>query len=482
MKNFELALSFDDILLVPLRSEVTPREINVNTFLTQRIRLGIPIISAAMDTVTEAPLAIALAREGGIGIVHRRFGIDEQATEVGKVKRSESGIIRDPVTLSPDLPVRRALELVAEFKISGVPITRHGKLLGILTARDLRFVDDLESPVSKFMTKSGLVTAPQGISLEKAKKMLREKKIEKLPIVDSKGNLKGLITLKDMMKEVQFPNAAKDELGRLRVGAAIGAIGDYEERAAELVKAHVDALVIDSAHGHSVRVMKAVKRLKKLFPSTDVIAGNVATGEAARDLIKAGADGIKVGVGPGASCTTRVVTGAGVPQLTAVMECASAAREAGTPVISDGGIRYSGDMTKALAGGASSVMIGNLFAGAQESPGDVVLLGGRSYKIYRGMGSLGALFGGPRDRYFQERETKFVPEGVEGRVPFKGDLALIVYQLIGGLKAGMGYVGAKNIDELRKKARFVRVTRAGLREGHPHDIFITKEAPNYGIS
>jgi len=481
-KIIKRGLTFDDVYLIPARSSVLPREVDVTTHLTHNIRLNIPLVSAAMDTVTEARMAIAMAREGGIGIIHRNMSVEEQAGEVEKVKRSESGMITDPVTLSPTTKVRQALEVMRRYHISGVPIVEDGKLVGILTNRDLRFERNLDQPVSAVMTTE-LVTAREGISLDEAVEVLHQHRIEKLPVVDEKGNLKGLITVKDIEKRTQFPKACKDELGRLRVGAAVGVGPDLKERTAALVEQGVDVIVVDSAHGHSEGVLKAVEWLKSEYPNVELIAGNVVTAEGTKDLIKAGTDAVKVGVGPSAICTTRVVTGVGVPQVTAIYECAREADRYDIPIIADGGITHSGDITKALAAGASSVMIGYLLAGTEESPGETVIYHGRTFKVYRGMGSLEAMERGSKDRYFQEdiEPSKLVPEGVEGRVPYKGSLSGFVYQLIGGLKAGMGYCGARNIEELRRDARFVEVTSAGMRESHPHDIVITKEAPNYRL-
>ncbi len=478
--NVPLGLTFDDVLLLPAKSDVVPKEVDVSTLLSRNIRLNIPIVSAAMDTVTEANLAIALAREGGIGIIHRAMSPDRQALEVDKVKKSESGMILDPITISPDAPIREATEIMARYKISGVPVTVNGKLVGILTNRDLRFETDLSKRVDEVMTRENLITAKENITLEEAKEILHRYKIEKLPIVDDSGNLKGLITIKDIEKRRKYPNACKDEVGRLRVGAAVGVGRDALERAELLVQKGVDVIVIDTAHGHSEAVIKTVKELKKRY-DIDIVAGNVATREGAEDLIEAGADAIKVGIGPGSICTTRVVAGAGVPQLTAIKECYSVANRYEVPIIADGGIKFSGDITKALAAGAHSVMIGSLFAGTDEAPGEVILYQGRSYKVYRGMGSLGAMMQGARDRYGQEgvELSKLVPEGVEGRVPYKGPLAQSVHQLVGGLKSGMGYCGCRTLEELRSKARFIRITNAGLRESHVHDVIITKEAPNY---
>ena len=474
-------LTFDDVLLVPGESDVLPREVDTSTKLTARISLNIPLMSAGMDTVTEARLAIAMAREGGIGVIHKNLPIEAQAGEVDKVKRSESGVIVDPIYLSPDHSVRDALEIMARYRISGVPITEHGRLVGILTNRDLAFEEDLDQPVSNVMTSENLITAPVGTTLEEAKAILHKHKIEKLPLVDDKYLLKGLITIKDIKKAIQYPNAAKDQQGRLRVAAAVGVGADLAERAAALVEAGVDALVVDTAHGHSRRVIDSVAWLKdKYGDRVDIIAGNVATGEATKALIEAGADAVKVGIGPGSICTTRVVAGIGVPQITAVWDCSRAASGTGVPIIADGGIKYSGDIVKALAAGADVVMLGSLLAGTEESPGDTETYQGRRYKVYRGMGSLGAMKEGSSDRYFQERESKLVPEGIEGRVPYKGPVSETIYQLVGGLRAGMGYCGTRSLDELKEKTRFVRITAAGLR-CHPHNIQITKEAPNYHL-
>ncbi len=476
-----IGLTFDDVVLIPAKSSVLPGQVDVRTHLTKNIRINIPLVSAAMDTVTESDLAIAIAREGGIGIIHRAMSIGRQAAEIDKVKKSESGMILDPVTLPPEERISRALDIMREYKISGVPITRGRKLIGILTNRDLRFETDFQKKISEVMTKKGLVTAPVGTSLEDAEKILHKHKIEKLPIVDKDFNLAGLITIKDIEKRKKYPNACKDALGRLRVGAAIGVGEEAVERADVLAKAGVDVLVIDTAHGHSKGVIETVKSLRRRFSKIEIIAGNVATAEATKDLISAGVSAVKVGVGPGSICTTRIIAGAGVPQLTAIRDCSKIADRFRIPIIADGGIKYSGDITKAIAAGASSVMIGGLFAGTEESPGEVVLFQGRSYKVYRGMGSLGAMESGSKDRYFQEgvESKKLVPEGVEGRVPYKGPLAQSIHQLVGGLKSGMGYCGCKNIEELRKKARFIRITPAGLRESHVHDVIVTKEAPNY---
>ncbi|HOO96489.1 MAG TPA: IMP dehydrogenase [Caldisericia bacterium] len=483
-EDFAKSLTFDDVLLVPQYSEIIPSQIQVSTKLGN-LELKIPLLSAAMDTVTEVNLAIALAREGGMGIVHKNMPIDHQADQIDRVKRSESGMITNPITMRPDQSVYEANELMAKYSISGVPVTNSsGKLIGIITNRDLLFEDNFDQPVSNIMTKENLVTAPVGTTLTEAIKVLHKHRIEKLPVVDSEFNLKGLITIKDISKSVKYPNSSKDASGRLIVGAAIGATGDYIERASELVKVEVDALVIDTAHGHSLNVINTVKQIKSMYPNVTIIAGNVATGEAVKMLADAGADVVKVGIGPGSICTTRVIAGIGVPQLSAIMECSEQADKSGIDIIADGGVKYSGDIVKALAAGASTVMIGSLFAGAKESPGESVLLEGRRYMVYRGMGSLGAMKLGSKDRYFQQDvkdESKLVPEGIEGRVPYKGPLHDIVYQLVGGLKAGMGYCGAIDLKTLKEKAKFVQITHASLRESHPHDIQITKEAPNYEV-
>lgn len=478
-------LTFDDVLLKPALSEVLPKDVSTTTCLTRNISLNIPIVSAAMDTVTEARLAISLAREGGIGIIHRNLPIDAQATEVDKVKRSEAGMIVDPITLSPHDSLTLALEVMAKYHISGVPITENGRLVGILTNRDIRFEEDLNQEIGVLMTRDNLVTVPVGTTLDQAKEILHRHKVEKLPVVDDNFRLKGLITVKDIQKKIRFPLATKDERGRLRVGAAVGVGRDGLDRARALVEAGVDVLVVDTAHGHSAAVIEMIRSVKELM-SIDVIAGNVATPQGVRDLIEAGADAIKVGIGPSAICTTRVVAGAGVPQLTAIYQSAQTAREYGIPIIGDGGIQYSGDIAKAIGAGADTVMLGSLLAGVDESPGDIVLYQGERFKEYRGMGSLGAMKsrGFSRDRYGQqdiETDAKLVPEGIEGRVAYKGPLSNLVYQLIGGLRAGMGYVGAQSIAEMKSKAHFVRITNAGLRESHPHDIVITQEAPNYAL-
>jgi IMP dehydrogenase len=495
------ALTFDDVLLLPAHSGVVPANTNTQTQISRNIRLNIPIVSAAMDTVTESHMAIAMAQQGGLGIIHRNLTIDQQANEVDKVKRSESGMIVDPVTMSPDAKVSDALEIMQKYKISGVPITKDGKLVGILTNRDLRFETRFDIPIDKVMTKKNLITVPVGTTLEQAEEILHEHRVEKLLVVDDKYNLKGLITVKDIQKKLKYPGAAKDDKGRLRVSAAIGATGDFLERAQELAKAKVDVLAIDSAHGHSALVIEAVKKVKAKLPEVELIAGNIATFDGACDLVRAGVDGIKVGIGPGSICTTRIVTGVGVPQITAIAEATRATRDSGVPVIADGGIKYSGDISKALAAGASAVMIGSMFAGTDESPGELILYQGRTFKAYRGMGSLGAMAQGSSERYFQNsdgdastaippaippmigeesnRLGKLVPEGIEGRVPYRGSVAMIVHQMVGGLRSGMGYCGCQTVAELQHKARFVRISAAGLRESHVHDVMITREAPNY---
>jgi IMP dehydrogenase len=474
-------LTFDDVLLEPAHSEVVPADVDTRTCLTREIALNIPIVSAAMDTVTESHLAIALAQQGGIGIIHRNMSIERQAEEVDRVKRSESGMIVDPITIGPDEPISAALTLMTRYRISGVPVTKNGVLVGILTNRDLRFENRYDLPISEVMTKENLVTVPVGTTLEQAEAILHKHRVEKLLVVDDHFALKGLITVKDIQKKLKYPNAAKDSQGRLRVGAAIGATGDFFERAQELVARKVDVIAIDTAHGHSQRVMDAVKTLKSKLPGVQLITGNVATYEGARELISLGVDGIKVGIGPGSICTTRVVSGAGVPQITAISECSRATREGRVPLIADGGIKYSGDISKAIAAGADCVMIGSLLAGTDESPGETILFQGRTFKTYRGMGSMGAMAQGSSDRYSQEAGGKLVPEGIEGRVAAKGPLSDLVYQLVGGLRSGMGYCGAHDIAELQAKARFLRVSPAGLRESHVHDVIITKEAPNYRV-
>ncbi|MGD0545118.1 MAG: IMP dehydrogenase [Candidatus Acidiferrales bacterium] len=476
-------LTFDDVLLLPGRSSVLPAQADTRTCLTRTISLNIPIVSAAMDTVTDSRLAIAISRQGGIGFIHRNMSIDRQAEEVDKVKRSESGMIVDPVTIAPELSVRQALDIMNKYKVSGLPVTRGSHLLGILTNRDLRFERNLDQPVSGIMTKDNLVTVPVGTTLEEAEKILQRHRIEKLLVVDADFNLKGLITVKDIQKKIEFPNATKDEHGRLRVGAAIGATGDFLERAQELARGSADVLAIDTAHGHTTRVMDAIRAVKSKLPNMQVVAGNVATADGTRELISLGVDGLKVGIGPGSICTTRVVTGAGVPQITAILECARAAKATGIPLIADGGIKFSGDISKALAAGASSVMIGGLFAGTEESPGETILYQGRTFKSYRGMGSIGAMEAGSADRYAQEgaERGKSVPEGIEGQVPYKGPLSALVEQLVGGLRSGMGYCGTANLKELRENGQFIRISQAGLRESHVHDVIITREAPNYRL-
>jgi len=498
------ALTFDDVLLLPAQSDVVPAQVSTQTRLSRNITLNIPIISAAMDTVTESRLAIAIAQQGGLGIIHRNLTIEEQAGEVDKVKRSESGMIVDPVTISPDAKIAEALDVMRRYKISGVPVTKNKKLVGILTNRDLRFETRTDVPVAKVMTKDNLITVPVGTTLEEAEQILHKHRVEKLLVVDDKYTLKGLITVKDIQKKLKYPQAAKDEKGRLRVGAAIGATGDYMERAQEMARMKVDVVAIDSAHGHSGRVIEAVRTIKSKFPEMELLAGNVGTFDGACALIRAGADAVKVGIGPGSICTTRIVTGAGVPQITAIAEAYRAAKDSGVPIIADGGVKYSGDVTKAIAAGASSVMIGSLFAGVEESPGETILYQGRSFKAYRGMGSLAAMSQGSSERYFQDgdedasterpvlkdtngdggnqnRLAKLVPEGIEGRVPYRGTLSAMVFQLVGGVRSGMGYVGCSSIPELQQKARFIRISGAGLRESHVHDVIITREAPNYRL-
>ena len=482
--EIEERLTFDDVLLIPAFSEILPKEVDVSTQLTRTIRLNIPLVSAAMDTVTESRTAICMAQEGGIGIIHRNMPVSDQAMEVDKVKKSESGMILNPITMDPEQKIYEALEIMKKYRISGVPITKNGKLVGILTNRDLRFEKRLDDKVSTVMTKEHLITVPIGTTLEASKEILHKNRIEKLLVVDEQNNLKGLITIKDIEKIRKYPHSCKDPLGRLRVGAAIGPGKDREARTEALIKAGVDVLVIDTAHGHSRDVLDALRDTKENFPDCQLIGGNVATGEGTLDLIKAGVDAVKVGVGPGSICTTRVIAGVGIPQLSAIMETSEVSERNGVPVIADGGIKFSGDITKAIAAGARSVMIGNLFAGTDESPGEIVLYQGRSYKVYRGMGSIEAMKEGSKDRYFQEdveSETKLVPEGIEGRVPYRGALSYDIQQLIGGMKAGMGYLGARNIQELQQKARFIRITSSGLKESHVHDVIITKEAPNYRL-
>jgi len=474
-------LTFDDILLLPGKSSVLPAETDTTTLFTRKLRLNVPLASSAMDTVTESRLAIGIARQGGIGIIHRNLPIDRQFEEVDRVKRSESGMIVDPVTISPDITLRQALDIMTKYRISGLPVTRGTRLTGILTNRDLRFEKDHAQLVGQVMTKDNLVTVPVGTTLDEAEKILQKHRIEKLLVVDQDFNLKGLITVKDIQKKLEYPRAAKDEHGRLTVGAAVGATGDFLERAVEMAKAKADVLAIDTAHGHTERVMEAIKAIRHRLPEMQIVAGNVATYEGAKDLIALGIDGLKVGIGPGSICTTRIVTGAGVPQITAILEASKAAKTTGVPIIADGGIKYSGDITKAIAAGASCVMIGSLFAGTEESPGETILYQGRTFKSYRGMGSTGAMEAGSADRYAQEgaERGKSVPEGVEGRVPYKGALSGLTDQLVGGLKSGMGYVGARDLEELTRISKFVRITAAGLRESHVHDVVITKEAPNY---
>ncbi len=478
------ALTFDDVLLVPAESQVLPREVSLKTQLTREIALSTPFLSAAMDTVTEHAAAICMAQSGGVGVIHRNLSIEAQASEVAKVKRYEAGVIADPITMRPDQRISEALEVMRRHNISGVPVTREGKAVGILTHRDLRFVKDVDQEISRVMTAENLVTVPPGTGLDRAKELIHEHRIEKLLVVDGDGNLRGLITIKDIEKSERFPDAAKDAMGRLRAAAAIGVSSDRLDRAQALVDAGVDAVVVDTAHGHSQGVLDTLVELRRTFPDLPLIGGNVATAEGTEALIKAGASGVKVGVGPGSICTTRVVTGVGVPQFTAVYDAARTASRFGVPVISDGGVKYSGDVVKALAAGAHSVMIGSLFAGTDEAPGEVVLYQGRTYKLYRGMGSIGAMADGSRDRYFQgdvEDRSKLVPEGIEGRVPYRGSLSSCLHQLVGGLRSGMGYCGAADLAELREKSRFVRISSASLQESHVHDVIITKEAPNYRV-
>ena len=474
-------ITFDDVLLVPAYSEVTPNMIDLTTYLTKKIKLNIPMMSAGMDTVTEHRMAIAMARQGGIGIIHKNMSIEAQAEEVDKVKRSENGVITDPFFLSPDHTLADAEDLMHNFRISGVPITENGKLVGIITNRDLKFETDYTKKIKESMTSEGLITAPEGITLDEAKKILAKARKEKLPIVDKDFHLKGLITIKDIEKQIKYPLSAKDDQGRLLCGAAVGITANMMDRIDALVKSHVDVIVVDSPHGHSLNILNAVRKIKAAYPDLQVIAGNVATGEATRSLIEAGADAVKVGIGPGSICTTRVVAGIGVPQITAVMDAFAVAKEYGIPIIADGGIKYSGDMTKALAAGGNVCMMGSIFAGCDESPGEFELYQGRKYKVYRGMGSLAAMENGSKDRYFQEGAKKLVPEGVEGRVAYKGSLEDTVFQLIGGIRSGMGYCGCPTIPELQERGRFVKITAASLKESHPHDIHITKEAPNYSI-
>ena len=474
-------ITFDDVLLVPAYSEVIPNQVDLSTYLTKSIRLNIPMMSAGMDTVTEHRMAIAMSRQGGIGIIHKNMSIQEQAEEVDKVKRSENGVITDPFYLSPDNTLEEANNLMAKFRISGVPITENGKLVGIITNRDLKFEEDFSKKIKESMTSQNLITAKEGITLEEAKKILAKARKEKLPIVDDNFNLKGLITIKDIEKQIKYPLSSKDSKGRLLCGAALGITANVLDRAQELVNAHVDVVVLDSAHGHSANVLNCVRMIKEKFPDLQVIAGNVATAEATKALIEAGADAVKVGIGPGSICTTRVVAGIGVPQITAVMDCYSVAKEYGIPIIADGGIKYSGDMTKAIAAGANVCMMGSMFAGCDESPGTFELYQGRKYKVYRGMGSIAAMENGSKDRYFQSDAKKLVPEGVEGRVAYKGSVEDTVFQLMGGLRSGMGYCGAKDIEYLKENGRFIKISAASLKESHPHDIHITKEAPNYSV-
>jgi IMP dehydrogenase len=477
-------LTFDDVLLLPAKSEVLPKDVNISVELTDSIKLNVPVISAGMDTVTEAEMAIAMARQGGLGIIHKNMSIEQQAEQVDKVKRSESGVISDPFFLTPDHQVFSAEHLMGKYRISGVPIVNNEqeqKLVGILTNRDLRFIQDYSIQISDVMTKENLVTAPVGTTLDEAEKILQQYKIEKLPLIDQEGTLKGLITIKDIEKVIEFPNSAKDDQGRLLVGAAVGIAKDTLTRVEHLVKAHVDVIVIDTAHGHSAGVLSIVREIREAYPTLNIVAGNVATAEATRELIEAGADVVKVGIGPGSICTTRVVAGVGVPQITAVYDCATEARKHGKSIIADGGIKYSGDIVKALAAGGHAVMLGSLLAGTSESPGETEIFQGRRFKVYRGMGSVSSMEKGSKDRYFQEENKKFVPEGIEGRIPYKGPLADTLYQLIGGLRSGMGYCGTKDLYELREQAQFIKMTGAGLRESHPHDVQITKEAPNYSL-
>jgi IMP dehydrogenase len=483
-ERFKEALTFDDVLLEPAKSDVVPSEVDITTRLTKRIPLNIPLLSAAMDTVTDSRMAIAMAQQGGMGIIHKNMSVEVHCDEVDRVKRSESGMIVNPITMSPDQRIHEAMAVMKKYRISGVPITSKGKLVGILTNRDLRFETRLDVKIAELMTKDNLITVPVGTTLEKAKSILHRHRVEKLPVVDDKGRLKGLITVKDIQKTINYPNACKDTLGRLRVGAAVGATGDYLDRAGGLVKAGVDVLAVDTAHGHSSRVLEAVRNIKRRFPEVDLIAGNVATQEGAAALIRAGADAVKVGMGPGSICTTRVVSGSGVPQITAILECAKATRKGAVPLIADGGIKYSGDITKAIAAGASCVMVGSLLAGTDESPGEIILYQNRSYKAYRGMGSLEAMKAGSRDRYQQEGEFfegKLVPEGIEGMVPYKGSIEVMIPQLTGGLRAGMGYCGCASIRDLMTRSRFLRITSFGLKESHVHDVVVTKEAPNYRV-
>lgn len=474
-------LTFDDVLLIPAHSDVLPRDVDVRTHLTQNVTLNIPVMSAGMDTVTEAEMAIAMAREGGIGVIHKNMSIDEQAREVKLVKRSEHGIIVDPIYLAPDNTLSDADELMNKYHISGVPITENGKLVGIITNRDMRFETDLSRPISDIMTSKGLITAPEHTTMEEAKRILQAHRIEKLPLVDDDGHLKGLITIRDIEKMRKFPNSNKDSDGRLKVAAAIGVTSDVEDRVEALLDAKADVLVIDTAHGHSEGVLQTIRRLRKAFPHLELITGNVATYDATKALIEAGVSAVKVGIGPGSICTTRVIAGIGVPQITAIYDCAKAAEGTGIPIIADGGIQYSGDIAKALGAGASCVMLGNLLAGTEEAPGEMIIYQGKNYKSYRGMGSLGAMQAGSKDRYFQQNAKKLVPEGIEGRIPYKGHVSDVLFQLIGGLRASMGYCGAKNIKAMNEDTQFIQITGAGLRESHPHDVSITKEAPNYSV-
>lgn len=474
-------LTFDDVLLIPAHSDVLPRDVDVRTHLTQNVTLNIPVMSAGMDTVTEAEMAIAMAREGGIGVIHKNMSIDEQAREVKLVKRSEHGIIVDPIYLAPDNTLSDADELMNKYHISGVPITENGKLVGIITNRDMRFETDLSRPISDIMTSKGLITAPEHTTMEEAKRILQAHRIEKLPLVDDDGHLKGLITIRDIEKMRKFPNSNKDSDGRLKVAAAIGVTSDVEDRVEALLDAKADVLVIDTAHGHSEGVLQTIRRLRKAFPHLELIAGNVATYDATKALIEAGVSAVKVGIGPGSICTTRVIAGIGVPQITAIYDCAKAAEGTGIPIIADGGIQYSGDIAKALGAGASCVMLGNLLAGTEEAPGEMIIYQGKNYKSYRGMGSLGAMQAGSKDRYFQQNAKKLVPEGIEGRIPYKGHVSDVLFQLIGGLRASVGYCGAKNIKAMNEDTQFIQITGAGLRESHPHDVSITKEAPNYSV-
>ena len=484
IKDIKSGYTFDDLILIPDKSAVLPGEADVKTMLSKNIALNIPVVSSAMDTVTESATAITIARQGGLGFIHKNMSIEQQALEVEKVKKSESGMIVDPITIESDRKIYEVLEIMGKYRISGVPVVKEGNLVGIITNRDLRFETNLDQKVETVMTKENLATAKVGITLEESKAILHERRIEKLLVVDDEGKLEGLITIKDIEKIRKFPNSCKDELGRLRVGAAVGVDPDSEERIERLIEANVDVVTIDTAHGHSEGVIRAVEGIRKKYPDLELIAGNVATAEGTRSLIEAGVDGVKVGIGPGSICTTRVVAGIGVPQMTAIMDCSEEARKRGIPIIGDGGIKYSGDITKALAGGADSVMIGSLFAGTEESPGETILFQGRTYKVYRGMGSIEAMKEGSKDRYFQDEidlDKKLVPEGIVGRVPHRGPLADTVYQLIGGLRAGMGYLGCRNIEELKAKPRFIQITAAGLRESHVHDVIIIKEAPNYRL-